>query len=80
MIRLDSGKTAHDLFNSMKTPGPLPKWAVEVAGVNPPAPGRTADITLTLDPGNYLLVCFMPDVKTGTPHVALGMLRLFSVK
>ena len=29
---------------------------------------------------NYLLVCFMPDVKTGAPHVALGMVRLFSVK
>jgi len=74
LIRLDSAKTPADLFNAMKTPGPLPKWAVEVAGVNPPAPGQTADATLNLAAGNYLLVCFVPS-PDGVPHIAKGMSR-----
>jgi uncharacterized cupredoxin-like copper-binding protein len=78
MIRLDSGKTAADLFAAMKAPGPFPKWAVEVAGVNPPAPGQTADMTMTLDPGNYLLVCFVPSAD-GVPHIAKGMSRPLTV-
>ena len=74
LIRLDSGKTGADLMGAMKAPGALPKWAVEVAGVNPPAPGQTADMTLTLEPGNYLLVCFVPSAD-GVPHIAKGMSR-----
>ena len=74
LIRLDSAKTPADLFNAMKTPGPLPKWAVEVAGVNPPAPGQTAEATLNLAAGNYLLVCFVPS-PDGVPHIAKGMSR-----
>lgn len=78
MIRLDSGKTVRDFFNSTKGPGPLPAWAVEVAGVNPPAPGQTADVTLTLEPGSYLLVCFVPSAD-GVPHIAKGMSRPLTV-
>ena len=78
LIRIDSGKTPADLFNAMKNPGPLPAWAKEIAGVNPPAPGQTADATLTLEPGNYLLVCFVPS-PDGVPHVAKGMSRPMTV-
>ena len=74
LIRLDSAKTPADLFAAMKTPGPMPQWAVEVAGVNPPAPGQTADATINLAPGNYLLVCFVPS-PDGVPHIAKGMSR-----
>jgi len=78
LIRLDSAKTAADLFAAMKSPGPLPKWAVEVAGVNPPAPGKTAEATVDLAPGHYLLVCFVPSAD-GVPHIAKGMSRPLTV-
>jgi hypothetical protein len=78
LIRLDSGKTPADFGSAMKTPGPMPKWAVEVAGVNPPAPGQTAEATLNLQPGHYLLVCFVPS-PDGVPHVAKGMSRPLDV-
>lgn len=78
LIRLDSGKTPADLFNAMKSPGPMPKWAIEVAGVNPPAPGQTAEATLNLAAGNYLLVCFVPS-PDGVPHIAKGMSRALVV-
>lgn len=74
LIRLDSGKTPADFANATKAPGPMPKWAVEVAGVNPPAPGQTAEATLNLEPGHYLLVCFVPS-PDGVPHIAKGMVR-----
>jgi uncharacterized cupredoxin-like copper-binding protein len=74
MIRLDSGKTAKDFFAAMKSPGPFPKWATEIAGVNPPAPGQGAEITLNLDAGNYLLVCFVPSADH-VPHIMKGMSR-----
>jgi uncharacterized cupredoxin-like copper-binding protein len=74
LIRLDSAKTPADLFRAMKSPGPMPAWAVEVAGVNPPVPGQTADATLNLAAGNYLLVCFVPS-PDGVPHIAKGMSR-----
>ncbi|HEX2778159.1 MAG TPA: hypothetical protein VHM30_01595 [Gemmatimonadaceae bacterium] len=78
MIRLDSGKTPADLFATMKTSPALPKWAVEIAGVNPPAPGKVAEATLTLEPGSYLLVCFVPS-PDGVPHIAKGMSRPLTV-
>jgi hypothetical protein len=78
IIRLDSAKTPADFFNAMKTPGPLPKWAVEIAGVNPPAPGQAAEATLDLEPGSYLLVCFVPS-PDGVPHIAKGMSRPLTV-
>lgn len=78
LIRLDSGKTAADLGDAMKAPGPMPKWAVEIAGVNPPAPGQTAEASVILEPGSYLLVCFVPS-PDGVPHIMKGMSRALVV-
>jgi hypothetical protein len=52
----------------------------EVTTVFAPAPGGTMWATLTLQPGDYTLVCFLPDPKTGKPHVKLGMKKTFTVK
>ena len=80
IIRLDSAKTAADFLAGLKAAsGPaLPKWAVEIAGVNPPAPGQSAEATVSLAPGNYMLVCFVPS-PDGVPHVAKGMAKALTV-
>jgi hypothetical protein len=36
--------------------------------------------TMTLEPGDYTLLCFLPDPKAGKPHVKLCMKQSFSVK
>ena len=77
-IRLDSGRTSNDLLAALKNPGPLPTWAVEVAGVNPTAPGTVSQGTVSLAPGNYVLICFVPS-PDGLPHVAKGMIRPITV-
>ncbi|WP_406345849.1 hypothetical protein [Streptomyces sp. NBC_00648] len=43
-------------------------------GLGAVSPGRTALLeTHHLPPGTYALLCFVPDDKTGRPHVAEGM-------
>jgi hypothetical protein len=37
--------------------------------------GRHAYINANLEPGNYALVCFMPDAKDGKPHLMHGMIK-----
>lgn len=74
-IKLNEGKTMADVAQAMKTPGPMPSWAVDHGGVNAPHPGGgMATTTQTLEPGNYALICFIPSAD-GMPHFAKGMVR-----
>jgi hypothetical protein len=43
------------------------------------AKGETNDIPLDLTPGNYALLCFIPDAKDGKPHIMHGMMKDFTV-
>ena len=47
-------------------------------GPNAVAPGAAATTTQVLVPGQYALLCLIPDA-TGTPHAVQGMLRPFEV-
>jgi len=72
-IRLPDGKTATD-FNSeiMADPSRMPSWAQRRGGPNSVIPGERAVAIINLEPGNYVLICGIPD-RRGIPHVALGM-------
>jgi hypothetical protein len=37
-------------------------------------------MTLDLQPGEYVGLCFIPDPASGAPHVHLGMIAAFTVK
>jgi hypothetical protein len=79
IIKLLHGRTVSDFVESMKKPGPPPAWAVAVGGPNAAVPGRSSDATLTLEPGNYALVCFVPSPGDPTPHVMKGMISALTV-
>ena len=79
VIKLLHGKTVNDFVEAMKKPGPPPAWVVAVGGPNAAAPGQSADATLTLQPGNYALVCFVPSPGDPTPHVMKGMISALTV-
>jgi hypothetical protein len=51
----------------------------EVTTIFAPAPGGRMWTSLSLKPGDYTLVCFLPDPKTGKQHVKLGMKKTFTV-
>jgi hypothetical protein len=81
LIKLDSGKTFEDLMNGFKAmkPGtPPPGWVIPAGGPNAVSPGATSALTMVLEPGNYAIVCFIPDPK-GVPHVAHGMAKALTV-
>ena len=84
VARLDPGKTQQDLVTFLRSPqaqnGPPPAWIHDDGGMSIISPHQSADVTVNLVPGYYLVVCFMPDVKKhGEPHAMEGMIGHFTV-
>jgi hypothetical protein len=77
LIRLTEGKTFEEFMASlkaMKPNTPPPGWVVFDGGPNAAAPGGTSEATQILEPGNYVLTCFIPS-SDGVPHIMKGMSR-----
>jgi uncharacterized cupredoxin-like copper-binding protein len=79
IIKLDKGKTMTDLAAVMKNPGPPPTWIKNVGGPNAAVPGATVEATLALDPGAYVMMCFIPSPGDAMPHAMKGMMAGFTV-
>lgn len=79
IVKLLNGRTVNDFMEFMKKPGPPPAWVVSVGGPNAVVPGQSTDATLTLEPGNYALVCFVPSPGDPTPHVMKGMISALTI-
>jgi len=79
MFRLTPGKKGEDIATWVETGMQGPPPAAPVAGISPEAPGRDNTLLLDLSPGNYALLCFMPDAKDGKLHAAHGMIYDFKV-
>jgi hypothetical protein len=77
LIRLNEGKTMQD-FTALPNNGPTPAWVVFVGGPSAADPGDTATATLSVEPGKYVMLCFIPS-PDGKPHVAKGMIRPLEV-
>ncbi len=74
-VKLNDGKTIGDYQQALSAKGPPPSWAIDHGGVNAPRPGGAmASATQMLEPGNYVLICFIPS-PDGMPHFAKGMMR-----
>lgn len=78
--RLAPGKTAKDLsdwvLSGMTTPPPGEPFG----GTTGIATGGENLVMADFTPGEYAMVCFMPDPKDGRPHSMLGMVSQFAVK
>jgi hypothetical protein len=78
LIQLGPGKTIEDVG----------KWVVDMKGPPPgkpiggiPAfvPGKSSFFEANLAPGDYGMICFVPDAKDGKPHVQHGMSKQFKI-
>ena len=83
IIRLDSGKTMADFGPAMeamnKNHTPPPAWIVDAGGPNAPNPtGGESNASINMQPGNYLLLCFV-DIPNHVPHFTKGMIRPLKV-
>lgn len=78
LARLDPGKKAQDIPTwIMKMDGPPP--AESMGGVPAMAPKMVSYFTADFIPGDYALICFLPDEKDGKPHFTHGMIQQFHV-
>jgi hypothetical protein len=79
IVQLDAGKTFDELAAALQSPdAPPPTWATMVGGPNAAAPGQSATTFADLKPGNYAILCGIPDAN-GKPHFASGMIRPLKV-
>ncbi len=79
LVRLAPGKTLQDMLAwAAKESGPPP--GAPVAGTTAIARGEVNFVTADFEPGEYALICFIPDAHDGKPHVMHGMARQISVR
>jgi hypothetical protein len=79
LVRLAPGKSPADVLAWMeKMEGPPP--GAPIGGVTPIAQGEENLVELNLTPGEYGLICFVPDANDAKPHFAHGMVTTFVVK
>ena len=79
-IKLAPGKRAADFTSWAESGMKGPPPAMPVDGMAGMAKGRTGIFTATITPGNYALLCFVPDSKDGKLHAEHGMVSEFAVK
>jgi hypothetical protein len=78
LFRFEPGKTMDDLMAWAETyEGPAP--VVAAGGVPAIAPGQAVNIEVTLTPGDYVALCFLPDTGDGQLHMVHGMVLPFAV-
>lgn len=80
-IRLEEGATQADveaLLAGEAAEGPPPFAAV--GGMQAVMPGASQALDLDLEPGEYVLVCAIPDPADGVSHVEKGMIRTITIE
>jgi uncharacterized cupredoxin-like copper-binding protein len=79
LAKLDSGATAQQLvryvLGGMRGRPP----ALPLGGASGMVPGAHAYFSLDFPPGDYALICFLPDAKDGKEHATHGMVRQIHV-
>jgi uncharacterized cupredoxin-like copper-binding protein len=84
LLRPDEGVTQDDVAAALEQPpGPdtLPRPWVGAGGVGALSPGRSATFEVPDEPGDYVLICEVPDVTgDGEPHYTHGMIRTVTVE
>jgi hypothetical protein len=83
LAKLGAGKTIADVRKYLADPSaqqqPPPDWVQIRAGIPTLDAGETAGLTQRLEPGRYLLLCFL-EAPDGRTHIEHGMLRTFDVE
>jgi len=80
LVQLKDGRTYDQFMRAMdswSSPS-MPGWVTDAGGPNDVSPGLTASAIVTLEPGRYVLVCYVPAVD-GRLHVMHGMVKQLTV-
>ena len=83
LAKLGAGKTIDDVRRYLSDPAsqqqPPPAWVQIRSGIPTLDAGEEAALTQRLEPGRYVLLCFL-DAPDGKSHIEHGMLRTFDVE
>jgi uncharacterized cupredoxin-like copper-binding protein len=79
IAKLDSNATAQQLVQYVLTGMHGRPPALPLGGASGMAPGDHAYFTMDFAPGNYALICFLPDGKDGKEHAVHGMVKQIRV-
>ncbi len=85
IVQLNEGVTVDDVLAWVANMGPDgpsgPPPFTEGAFWSPMGAGQTAWVTWDLAPGEYTVICFLPDLMSDmSPHAAHGMVRTLTVE
>ena len=78
ILQLAPGKNVNDFlqwFGAQQGPPP----ATPMGGISAMPKGAVGYVSVNLPPGEYALMCFLPDAKDGKPHLAHGMVKPFTI-
>lgn len=81
VVRLGPGKTMADLYKAAQTGERTTGWAKHLGGPSFALPPNTSNATLDLEPGNYVLVCYIGSARADKAryHFLNGMSRPLTV-
>jgi uncharacterized cupredoxin-like copper-binding protein len=74
--KVEDGKTIDDVMAAIEA-GEQPEWITDVGAVPVLDSARSEQFTRTLDPGQYIFLCFLPG-PDGAPHISFGMAKMFT--
>jgi hypothetical protein len=79
LLKVEPGKKVEDFVTWAETGMKGPPPAMPVGGVVFLDKGGRGTFDVDLTPGDYGLLCFVPDTKDGKPHLAHGMMKNIKV-
>lgn len=79
LIRLDEGATVEQFLAAFQPGAKGPPPGRSIGGPGALSKGLDNYWTVSLEPGSYAVLCFVPDSADGQPHIMKGMVQSFSV-
>ena len=80
LVKLNEGATFEQFVAELKTNGEAYLPGVPIGGAQALNAGLASYLTYDLEPGDYAVICSVPDPETGEPHYMLGMAAGFTVE
>ncbi|MBV9119641.1 MAG: hypothetical protein JOZ39_02955 [Chloroflexi bacterium] len=81
LLKLNTNATPEQALGALASANPesVFQFVTATGGVGSIDPTGTAQITANLQPGQYVLACFIPSPSDGIPHAAKGMVKPLTV-